>query len=132
MRWLIMYRTVKQGIRSVRYPHGIQHVRYEGRVVGDDVLSSVIGFFSMYALSFGVLAIALTMNGLDFSTAFSGAITALANVGPGVGDIIGPAGNFEYIPDTSKLILCAGMYLGRLEMLTVLVILTPRFWRSME
>ena len=131
MRWLIMYRTVKQGIRSVRYPHGVQQVRYEGRVLDENVLSSVIGFFSMYALTFGVLAIALTMDGLDFSTAFSGALTALANVGPGVGDVIGPAGNFEFIPDTSKLILCAGMYLGRLEMLTVLVLMTPRFWRSM-
>ena len=72
----------------------------------------------------------LTDGPLDFATAISGALTALANVGPGVGGIIGPAGNFAPLPDTAKVVLSVGMYMGRLEMLTVLVLLMPSFWRS--
>lgn len=131
MRWVIVYRLVREGIRSVRYPHGVYRIRYEGRVIDEDIVSSVIGFFSMYALSFAVIASLLTLVGLDGATALSGAITALANVGPGVGDIIGPAGTFQPLSDKAKTILAIGMYLGRLEMLTVLVLLTPRFWRSL-
>lgn len=131
MRWVISYRAVMKGILAVRYPHGIHPVRYEGATVEEDVISGVVGFFTIYALTFAALAMALGFIGLDFATSISGALTALANVGPGIGDIIGPAGNFAPLPDAAKIVLCAGMYLGRLEMLTVLVLLMPSFWRSL-
>ena len=131
MRWVITYRAVVQGAKALRYPHGIHPVRYEGATVDDEVISGVVGFFTIYALTFAVLSVALGLIGLDFVTAISGALTALANVGPGVGDVIGPAGNFAPLPDAAKIVLCLGMYLGRLEMLTVLVLLTPGFWRAL-
>jgi trk system potassium uptake protein TrkH len=70
------------------------------------------------------------MTGLDYVTALSGAATAISNVGPGLGDIIGPAGNFSTLPDVAKWLLSAGMLLGRLELFTVLVLFLPRFWRD--
>ena len=87
-------------------------------------------FFFMYALGFCMLAIALSYIGLDFMTAMSGAVTSISNVGPGLGDIIGPTGTFQPLPDSAKWILCAGMVLGRLEIFTMLVMLSPHFWKS--
>jgi trk system potassium uptake protein TrkH len=90
----------------------------------------MISFFSFYFATFAVLAVMLGFVGLDFLTATSGALTALANVGPGVGEVIGPAGNFAGLNDPAKLILSFGMYVGRLEMLTVFVLFTRRFWAA--
>ena len=67
---------------------------------------------------------------MDFMTSFTGALTALSNVGPGLGDIIGPAGNFEPLPDAAKWILSFTMILGRLELFTVIILFTPVFWRG--
>jgi len=72
----------------------------------------------------------LTAVGLDPLTAISGAATALANVGPGLGEIIGPAGNFSTLPDAAKWILSLGMLLGRLELITLLILLVPAFWKT--
>jgi trk system potassium uptake protein TrkH len=95
-----------------------------------DVVSGVSTFFVFYTETVGLLALALGLYGLDLETSVSGALTAVANVGPGVGDTIGPAGNFASLPDGAKLLLCFGMYVGRLEMLTVYVLLTAAFWRE--
>jgi trk system potassium uptake protein TrkH len=130
MRWVITYRAVLQVSKALRFPHGIHPVRYEGATVDEEVISGVVGFFTIYAMTFTVLAMALGFIGLDLATATSGALTALANVGPGIGDTIGPAGNFASLPDSAKIVLVIGMYMGRLEMLTVLVLLMPSFWRS--
>lgn len=105
-------------------------VRYEGQRVDADVIAGLITFFAVYLATFAVLSFALTFLGLDVTTATSGALTALANVGPGVGAIIGPAGNFASLTSPVKLTLVLGMFLGRLELLTVLVMLTPLFWRE--
>ena len=77
-----------------------------------------------------VLAVLLAFYGLDTDTAFSGALTAVTNVGPGVGTIIGPAGNFATLPEGAKWLLAFGMYVGRLELMTVFVLFTPAFWRA--
>jgi trk system potassium uptake protein TrkH len=84
----------------------------------------------MFALSFSLFAIALSALGLDYLTAMSGALTALANVGPGLGLVIGPSGNFASLPDSAKWLLSAAMLLGRLELFTVLILFTPAFWRG--
>ena len=79
---------------------------------------------------FLVISILLSISGLDFITAISGAASSISNVGPGLGDIIGPDGNYKQIPDLSKWILAFGMLLGRLELFAVLVLFFPSFWRN--
>lgn len=130
MRWIILFRMIRIQLRMIHSPSAVFRARYEGRAVDPDVLSGVMTFFFFYAVTVGLLAVALGLYGLDMETSISGALTAVANVGPGVGDTIGPAGNFASLPDGAKLLLCFGMYVGRLEMLTVYVLLTAAFWRE--
>ena len=90
---------------------------------------SVIAFSFVFAGTVAVIAVALSLTGLDLTTSLSGAATAVANVGPGLGDIVGPMGNFGSLPDVSKGILTLGMLMGRLEILTVMILFTAAFWR---
>ncbi len=131
MRWIILWRCIVARVRMLHDPNGVHLVRYEGRAVAPDQITGVIAFFSFFFLTFTLLATALALLGLDFETAISGALTALCNVGPGVGPTIGPAGNFATLPDPAKWFLTVGMYLGRLEMLTVFVLFVPAFWREL-
>ncbi|MGC9369412.1 MAG: TrkH family potassium uptake protein [Paracoccaceae bacterium] len=129
MRWIIAIRMIRVQLRTIRSPSAVIKARYEGRAVESDVIGGVMTFF-FYAATVGALSVALGLYGLDMETSISGALTAVANVGPGVGDTIGPAGNFASLPDGAKLLLCFGMYVGRLEMLTVYILLTRAFWRE--
>ncbi|MDF0603823.1 potassium transporter TrkG [Psychromarinibacter sp. C21-152] len=131
MRWVLVGRAISSHLRKIHLPHAVAIVRYEGRPVDEQVINGVIAFFLFFAVTFGVLAAVLAFLGLDFATATSGALTALANVGPGIGDVIGPAGNFATLSDPAKLVLTVGMFLGRLEMITVYILLTPVFWREL-
>lgn len=130
MRWIVFMRSTHAQLKRTRSPHGLFPIRYEGRVIEPDVMSGVMTFFIFYALTVMTLAAVLGLFGLDMTTSISGALTAVANVGPGLGEIIGPAGNFSSLPDGAKWVLSFGMYLGRLEMLTVVVLLVPAFWRE--
>lgn len=130
MRWIVFLRSAKAQIKRIYQPHGILPVRYEGRTVARDVMSGVITFFIFYFATVMGLAIALSLFGLDMMTSLTGALTAVANVGPGVGNTIGPSGNFASLPDGAKWLLSFGMYAGRLEMLTVYVLMTATFWRE--
>ncbi|MFK7746345.1 MAG: TrkH family potassium uptake protein [Roseobacter sp.] len=129
-RYQLLFASIKMQLRRIRSPNGVFVVRYEKRPVGDDVLSSVMSFFMFFVVTLGLLAVALSLTGLDFMTALSGAATALSNVGPGLGDEIGPAGNFSGLNDTAKWFLSVGMLLGRLELLAVYAMLTVSFWRD--
>ena len=129
-RFQILYSTGITQIRRLLQPHGVFVPSFNRRPVPDAVQDSVMSFLFLFVLSYAVLAIALTLLGLDLITALSGAATALANVGPGLGEHIGPAGNFAGLPDAAKWLLSAGMLLGRLELFTVLVLFTPSFWRA--
>jgi trk system potassium uptake protein TrkH len=102
---------------------------YNRRPVTPEVMDSVMGFFYLYILGFVVIAILLGMMGLDFVTALSGAATSISNVGPGLGVVIGADGNFSSLPDSAKWVMSFGMLLGRLEIFTVLVMLSPAFWQ---
>lgn len=117
-------------VRRLAHPNGVFVARYNHRPLTDDVFVSVLSFFFVYFASFATLAVLLSGFGLDTLTALSAAGTAIANVGPGLGDIIGPAGNFGSLPDPVKLLLAAGMLLGRLELFTILVLFSPAFWRN--
>ncbi len=129
-RFQLLFASIRAQIRLIHSPNGVFAPRYEGRAVPDDVMSSVMAFFMLFVVSMGVLAVLLGMTGLDFVTSVSGAATALANIGPGLGDQIGPAGNFAGLNDTAKWLLAAGMLIGRLELLSVYAILTVQFWRA--
>ena len=129
-RYQLMVAAVRAQIRRIHSPNGIFTPRYDGRPVTAEVLNSVTSFFGVFVVTLGLIAIALGLTGLDFVTAVSGAATAIANIGPGLGEIIGPAGNFAALNDAAKWILAFAMLLGRLELLVVLVIFLPRFWRA--
>ena len=130
MRWIVAWRGMRLRLAGLTRPHVVLPLRYEGRRIDPDVFDGVVVFFAFFALTLAATTAALSLIGLDLATSVSGALTALCNVGPGVGTIIGPAGSFASLPDSAKLVLTAAMYLGRLEMLTVFVLLTPRFWAA--
>jgi len=129
-RFQVLARDLTQHVRQILFPNMVYVKRYNNRPLPDSISSSVQSFVFLYFVSFVVLSIALSLSGLDPVTSISGAATAISNVGPGLGEIIGPSGNFSSLPDVSKWLLSAGMLVGRLEILIVLVLFTPRFWRG--
>lgn len=129
-RFTVLHAIAKNQIARLVRPHGVFVPTFNGRPVPEGAAIAVMAFIFMFGLSFSAFALALSMLGLDYLTAMSGALTALANVGPGLGEIIGPAGNFSTLPESAKWLLAAAMLLGRLELFTVLVLFTPGFWRS--
>ena len=129
-RFQVLYATGAAQIKRLLQPHGVFIAYYNRRPIDEGVALSVMSFFFFYALVFVALATALSILGLDFLTAASGAATAISNVGPGLGPIIGPTGTFTSLPDTAKWVLSAGMLLGRLELFTILVLFAPSFWRD--
>lgn len=128
-RFQVLYAVAKSQTLKMINPHGVFPAYYNKKQISRDIPIAVMSFFFMFALIFSILALALQACGLDYLTAMSGAASALANVGPAMGDIIGPAGNYGSLPISAKWILCAGMLLGRLELFTFLVMLSPRFWK---
>ncbi|WP_163849337.1 TrkH family potassium uptake protein [Pseudooceanicola aestuarii] len=129
-RYQILFSSIRTTIRQIHSPHGIFTPRFEGRPITEDVLVSVMSFFVFFTVSLGILAVLLGLTGLDFITSLSAAATALANIGPGLGDTVGPAGNFQPLNDTAKWLLAAGMLIGRLELMVVYTLFTLRFWRA--
>lgn len=129
MRFQILFQVMRRQFWRLFQPSVVFPLTYEGRPLTEEVLGSVMVFFFLFLASVAAGTLALTLLGLDFATSLSGAATVLANVGPGIGEVIGPAGNFASLPDAAKWLLSFGMLLGRLELFTVLVILTPGFWR---
>lgn len=129
-RFEILAIMLRGHFRRLLNPNGVFPRTYAGRQVEDGVINSVVAFMAVFFICYGVLTICLMAFGLDFMTSASGAATALANVGPGLGVEIGPAGNFEAIPAGAKWLLSAAMLLGRLELFTILILFLPRFWRE--
>ena len=129
-RYQLLFTSVRAQLLRIYSPHGVFTPRYQGRPVDDDVLNSVISFFVFFVATLGIVAAALGLTGLDFTTSVSGAAAALANIGPGLGDVIGPAGSYESLNDAAKWILAASMLIGRLELLAVYAIFMRSFWRA--
>ena len=117
-------------IKKLIYPNSIIITKYNNQKISDSFINSVIIFIFSFLFIFFILAMLLSISGLDFLTAISGAASAISNVGPGLGEMIGPDGNYKTIPDLSKWILSMGMLLGRLELFAVLVLFFPSFWRN--
>jgi trk system potassium uptake protein TrkH len=129
-RFRVMTIVLSDHLLQRFFPHGVGNRSYDGKPLEDDVVEGVLAFAVVYAASVGAIALGLAALDLDWITSLSGAATAVGNVGPGLGDIIGPAGNFASLPDGAKWMLAFGMLLGRLELFTVIVLLAPRFWRG--
>ncbi len=126
----ILYSFIVNHLKKIIYPKGIFILKYNQNTVGDKFVASIISFIYMYLVIFFIIAALLSLTGLDFITAISGAATSISNVGPGLGSIIGPNGNFSTLPDLSKWILTLGMILGRLELFAILVLFLPSFWKN--
>ena len=129
-RFQILGLFILNQIRKLVYPHGIFPMKYNNEKISNTFIYSIITFIFLYFFIFFILAALLSLNGLDFVTALSGSASAISNVGPGLGDVIGPNGNFSDLPNFSKLSLSLGMLLGRLELFAVLVLFFPSFWKN--
>jgi trk system potassium uptake protein TrkH len=121
---------LKDQIKKLIYPNSVIITKYNNQKISDDFIKSVIIFIFTFLFIFLIIAMLLSISGLDFITSISGAASSISNVGPGLGDMIGPNGNYKALPDLSKWILTAGMLLGRLELFAVLVLFFPSFWRN--
>ncbi len=129
-RFQVLYAVTIAQLKQLIHPHGVFTPHYNGHALSPSIAGSVMSFFFVYMLCFAALAVGLSFVGLDFITAMSGALTSISNVGPGLGDTIGPMGTFAPLPDAAKWLMCLGMFLGRLELFTVLVLFVPNFWRK--
>ena len=129
-RYQLLASAISAEVKRLHSPNRVFTPRYEGRAVSTDVMDSVMAFFMMFFLTLAVVAVFLILLGLPPLVAISGAATALANIGPGLGPEIGPAGNFAGLPAPAKWVLTVTMLLGRLEILSVYVLFTSGFWRG--
>jgi trk system potassium uptake protein TrkH len=129
-RFQLLFFIVRDYMRGLYEPHVVQPRRYAGKFLHGALARSVLAFVAMYVGAVSIGSLALASTGLDLVTALSGAAQAMGNVGPGLGPVIGPAGNFQSVPAAAKWMLAALMLLGRLELFAVLVLFDPRFWRS--
>ncbi|ONF44106.1 potassium transporter TrkH [Marinobacter lutaoensis] len=121
---------LREQLMRLLHPRAVLSRNFNGRAVSDEIISSMIAYTFIFLLSLLLITVALAAMELDFITAITGALTALTNVGPGLGDIIGPADNFAPLPDAAKWVLSIGMLMGRLEVLSVVIVLSPAFWRG--
>ncbi|WP_440910041.1 TrkH family potassium uptake protein [Candidatus Pelagibacter sp.] len=126
----ILYLFILNQLKKIIYPKGVFVIKYDQSSVDEKFIASIISFIYFYIVIFFILTALLSLTGLDFITAISGAATSISNVGPGLGPIIGPNGDFSSLPDLSKWILTVGMILGRLELFAILVLFLPSFWKN--
>lgn len=129
-RFKVIYQLTRIQIYKLYRPHAVVVPTYNRQQIPTSIFDSVITFIALFLLSFAVLAIGLAAYDLDFMTSISGAIAALSNIGPGFGTLIGPRDNYALAPEGAKWLLMAGMILGRLELLTIFVLFTPKFWKD--
>ena len=129
-RFQLLFLFINNQIKKIIYPNSVFILKYNKQKITDSYMNSVIIFIFAYLFIFILTAMLLSVTGLDFLSSISGAATSISNVGPGLGEIIGPNGNFKSVPEISKWILAFGMLLGRLELFAVLVLFFPSFWRD--
>lgn len=128
-RFQVAYALLRANLQQLVHPRAVIKQQYNGHNLDEEIVRSILTFSFFFTITIGALALALALLGLDMMTALTSAATAVCNVGPGLGPVVGPAGNFSSLPDAAKWLLSAGMLLGRLEIITVLVLMTPAFWR---
>ena len=129
-RFQLLFLFLNNQIKKIIYPNSVFILKYNDQKITDNYMNSVIIFIFAYLFIFILTAMLLSVTGLDFLSSISGAATSISNVGPGLGEVIGPNGNFKSVPEISKWILSFGMLLGRLELFAVLILFFPSFWRD--
>ena len=129
-RFQLSYLFLRSQIRKLIHPSGVFVIQYNHRPVQDDIILSAVAFSFLFFVTLAVVTLLLALMGLDLMTSLTAAATALTNVGPGLGEIVGPAGNFASLPVAAKWLLSFAMLMGRLELLTLMVLFTPMFWRG--
>lgn len=129
-RYQVAFEALRNYLFRMPRQHAVVPMRYGGQLLPPTVVYSVMSYFFIFFLTFVATAILLSLLGLDPITAWSGAGSAVANVGPGLGEIIGPSGTYQDLPGSAKWVLLTAMIIGRLEIVTALVLLTPAFWKS--
>ena len=129
-RFQIIGSFIRNHIKQLRRPHGVFMPMFQEQKISDHLVTSVFSFIGLYLVSIAILAILLSLTDLDFVSSISGSVAAISNIGAGLGNVLGPVGNVDQISSFAKVFLMIGMILGRLELLTVLVLLSPGFWRS--
>ena len=129
-RFQILFKFIHLHLKKMLQPHIVMTARFNGKKVTESTYESVVIFFFVYIITFAASALLLSFSGLDFLTCISAAASAISNVGPGLGDIIGPEGDYSSLSNYSKLVLILTMFLGRLEMLTIFVLILPSFWKN--
>ena len=129
-RFQILWERVKIQINQLIQPHGIFRVSLSGKPVADEAISSVMSFVILFSACFAITATLLSATGLDYITSMSAAASSLANLGPALGDVIGPAGNYNSLSDFAKWVLASAMLIGRLEIFTIMILFAPSFWRN--
>lgn len=128
-RFQVAYVLLKASLQQLMHPRAVIKQQYNNHNLDEEIVRSLTTFSFFFTITIGMIALGLALIGLDWVTALTAAATAVCNVGPGLGPIIGPAGNFSSLADPAKWLLTVGMLLGRLEILTVLVLTTRAFWR---
>jgi trk system potassium uptake protein TrkH len=128
-RFQVAYILLKANLNQLIHPRAVIKQQYNGHRLDEEIVRSILTFSFFFGFTIGLIALALSLLGLDWMTALTGAASTVSGVGPGLGGTIGPAGNFSSLPDVAKWILSVGMLLGRLEIITVLVLCMPAFWR---
>lgn len=129
-RFQIIGIAVRMQLQRMIHPHAVLPRTYADTRLSDDVIASVVIFANVYILTVAAIALGVAATGADFLTALTGAATAVGNVGPGIGAVIGPMTNFAALSDTALWFLSLGMLLGRLELMTFFIMLVPAFWRN--
>lgn len=129
-RFQLSMLLLREQVLRLLHPNVVVARYYNGRIISDEIVASSVAFSFIFLATLAVVAAILAALGLDLVTSLTGAATALANVGPGLGATIGPAGTFQPLPDAAKWVLMMAMLLGRLELLTVFVMFSPLFWRN--
>lgn len=129
-RFQVLWITMREQMLRLSSPNRVVILKYHGTRMPEGLPLSVLAFLAAFFASIAVVSLLLAMMGLDFLTAVSATAQAISGVGPGLGEIVGPAGNFSTLPDGAKWLLSLTMILGRLEVFTLLMLFDPHFWRD--
>lgn len=129
-RFQILFQVLKNQILKVMHPNSVAAIHYNRNIVSSESIFGVIGFMLSYFIIMIILAVLMAMLGMSDLSALSAAMSAIGNIGPGLGTEVGPSGTFAYIPEPAKWLMVFGMLLGRLEIMTILILLFPSFWRK--
>lgn len=129
-RFQLSMLLLREQLIRLLHPNAVMGRSYNGRTISDEIVTSSVAFSFIFLATLAIAAAILAALGLDLVTSLTGAVTALSNVGPGLGNVIGPAGQFQSLPNGAKWVLMILMLLGRLELLSVFVLFSPYFWRD--